>query len=662
MKADVSNPGMCPVQSIAVKLIDPSPANKRKDFDVKELAENIESQGLLQPIIVRKSPKKKDRFEIVVGERRWRAFQLKGWQKIPAVVRELNDADAHEITASENLQREDLTPIEESESIKVLINDGKDAKEIADRIGKPVSWVVRRARIADLSPKWIKAISDVTHPLSKWSATHLELIARYEHKKQDELFENYGNKWENNALLTVRDLEKELNADMLVLSSAPWKPSDETLLPAAGACTQCQERTSCAPSLFEPVEDTKVGKSDRCLNRECWGKKLVAYHELGIKKAREENKSLILISKAERSRGILPDNHPWKESQVETYKYDKAKKSDAGAVPAYIIDGPGAGSVQYMKKLSWYSGSQKSRPIGDDGKPAPKNLKERRAGLEKRRVIRFITKHIMILGGENPELTGTKGKNSEAGVCRICGCTETTPCIDDNGDSCSWVKPNLCSACVEKTENSGVDPRNNIVENLSHIEVHALVAAFGAAPSDIADDHEFDRWNIYKKVAQMNGADAMRTAAYGAFDRIIDNLRQLTYVQKPQVEFADKLCEALKLDRAAIWNEVISEIPEPKSWANLKADGTLKKKSKKPVTDMVEAITSEDVPATHYNYQGHDIFVSSGLGGKTFGTFRKSNGGIKRIVSKKLPMIADFNEAQRNLDKFAKDNRLNAGI
>jgi ParB/RepB/Spo0J family partition protein len=619
----MAEPEIYPVRLISVDSIDPSPANKRRftdnDKSLRELGDSVEAQGLLHAVIVRKSPAGKGRFELVSGERRWRAYLLKEWKKIPAVIRELSDTDAYDITVSENLQREDLSPIEEAESIKVLLADGRDAKEIADRIGKPVSWVVRRARIADLSKKWLNAIADPKHPLSKWSSTHLELIARYDHAKQDELFDGgLGKKWNmENVLLTVKDLEKTLNKELLSLSGVPWKSSDETLLPAAGACTQCQKRTSCSPSLFEPIEETK-SRGDRCLDRDCWGRKLTAHHLLGIKNAREEHGDrLLLIDKGGSS---LPSDHPWKKLLAESYKYDSAKKGDKDAVPAYIVDGPGSGRVEYFKLQDWYRGSKKTRPIGADGKPEPKPLEERREGLEKRRVIRFINKLMMILTGE-----------------------------DENVQ------------------------RVNIGKGFSNVEMFALVSAFGAAQLNEETQDSFgelDRWNVYRKICKLNGQEALIDAMYCVFDRIVDQLRQLTYCPKPDIDFPNNLCAALRLDHEAIWNKVLEEIPEPKAWAKLEgheAPKTVPKKKK--LSDLVdEEIAADsydthsvnDLPATRYNYQEKEIFVSAGLGGKQYGTFRVSNGGsgVKRIVSKNMPMISDRKEAQRNLDKFAKDNHL----
>ena len=159
----------------------------------------------------------------------------------------------------------------------------------------------------------------------------------------------------------------------------------------------------------------------------------------------------------------------------------------------------------------------------------------------------------------------------------------------------------------------------------------------------------------------MNGSDAIRTAMCCIFDRIIDALRQLTYSSEPDIDFVDCLCMALRLNRAEIWNKVVEEIPEPKGWARLQSDGSTatpaKKKPMKSSTALAGEPESseEELPATRYKYQEYEIFVSPGLGGEQYGTFRVSDGGsgVKRIVSKKMPMVADRNEAQRNLDRFA---------
>ncbi|MGI5859466.1 MAG: ParB/RepB/Spo0J family partition protein, partial [Tepidanaerobacteraceae bacterium] len=110
------------VQEIEIKKIVANDKQPRKDFDEKklsELADSMKQHGILQPIILRK---KGSTYELVAGERRWRAAAKAGIEKIPAIVKELSNADVMEIALIENLQREDLNPMEEAAAYKTLMN------------------------------------------------------------------------------------------------------------------------------------------------------------------------------------------------------------------------------------------------------------------------------------------------------------------------------------------------------------------------------------------------------------------------------------------------------------------------------------------------------------------------------------------------------------
>ena len=100
---------------------------------IKELAESIKQHGVVQPIIVKPN---KERYMIVVGERRWRAARIAGLTHIPAIIRDISENEVVEIALIENLQREDLNPIEEAQGIKQLIEEyGLTQEEVAERIG-----------------------------------------------------------------------------------------------------------------------------------------------------------------------------------------------------------------------------------------------------------------------------------------------------------------------------------------------------------------------------------------------------------------------------------------------------------------------------------------------------------------------------------------------
>jgi ParB family transcriptional regulator, chromosome partitioning protein len=137
---------------LPVEVIDPNPRQPRKDFDNKsldELAESFKRSGILHPVVVRR--RGPDRYELIVGERRWRAAQRAGLRTIPAMVREVSDAESLELALVENLLREDLNPIEEAEAYQRLLAEfGWSQEEVAERIGKDRSTVANCLRLLRL--------------------------------------------------------------------------------------------------------------------------------------------------------------------------------------------------------------------------------------------------------------------------------------------------------------------------------------------------------------------------------------------------------------------------------------------------------------------------------------------------------------------------------
>ena len=137
-----------------VTLLEPSPFQPRGavlDADLQELAASIRAQGVLQPILVRPHPRDHGRFQIIAGERRWRAAMLAGLSDVPCYVRSLSDADASAAALVENLQREDLNPIEEAEGFRRLVNDfGLTHEELGVAIGKSRSHVANLLRLLNL--------------------------------------------------------------------------------------------------------------------------------------------------------------------------------------------------------------------------------------------------------------------------------------------------------------------------------------------------------------------------------------------------------------------------------------------------------------------------------------------------------------------------------
>jgi ParB family chromosome partitioning protein len=144
---------------IEVSKIRPNPRQPRQSFDeaaLDELARSLRTQGVIQPVVVRALPD--GHFELVAGERRWRAAQRAGIHKIPAVVRDVPDEQLLELALIENLQREELNAIEEAEAYRILIDDLElTQNEVAERVGKQRTTVANALRLLNL-PEPVKAM------------------------------------------------------------------------------------------------------------------------------------------------------------------------------------------------------------------------------------------------------------------------------------------------------------------------------------------------------------------------------------------------------------------------------------------------------------------------------------------------------------------------
>ena len=148
-------------KSVPVDLLHPNRLQPRQNFDeasLKDLAGSIQENGILQPILVRRHPERPSEFEIVAGERRWRAAQMAKMHEIPVVIREFSDRQALEAALVENVQRQDLSPIEEAEGYQRLIEDFSHTQEaLASTIGKSRSHVANTLRLLSL-PDSVKAM------------------------------------------------------------------------------------------------------------------------------------------------------------------------------------------------------------------------------------------------------------------------------------------------------------------------------------------------------------------------------------------------------------------------------------------------------------------------------------------------------------------------
>ena len=142
---------------LPVEKIEPGPWQPRRRFDsgsLQELAASLQKQGLVQPVLVRAHPDGSDRYQLIAGERRWRAAQLAKLHEIPAILRELGDREAAELALVENIQRTDLTAIEEAEAFQQLIDQhGYTQQALADLMGKSRPHIANLLRLLSLPEK-----------------------------------------------------------------------------------------------------------------------------------------------------------------------------------------------------------------------------------------------------------------------------------------------------------------------------------------------------------------------------------------------------------------------------------------------------------------------------------------------------------------------------
>jgi ParB/RepB/Spo0J family partition protein len=290
---------------LPLDLIVPSRTNPRTVFDpakLLDLAESIKASGVHQPILVRPLPPHRlddtfrDRepghplpeYEIVSGERRYRASKaMAGVDTIPAMIRTLSDTEALEIQIVENLQRADLTELEEAEGYQRLCDTTGIAKEaVGERIGKSRSYVYGRMKLLDLTSAPREALRNGDIDASK-----ALLIARIpDDKQQLRALEAAREKdHQGSPRLSYRALQTWVQQNvMLKLSAATFPITDATLVPAAGPCPACPKRTGANPDLFADVDGP-----DLCIDPACFHAKEEAHNAQLVAAARAKGMEVI---------------------------------------------------------------------------------------------------------------------------------------------------------------------------------------------------------------------------------------------------------------------------------------------------------------------------------------------------------------------------------
>lgn len=311
---------------IELPLIEPSRTNPRKNFNaakLAELAESIKATGVHQPVLVRPLPGSRveettwlpgsaarrtmrPAYELVCGERRMRASHLAKVATIPALIRDLTDDQVLEIQIVENLQRDDLTELEEAEGYDALMtHSGINADAVGVKIGKSRAYVYSRLKLLDLSMECKDAMR-----AGKIDASRALLIARIpSFMLQAKALAEATKLDYKDEVMSVRALQTWLQQNvMLKLEHAKFKITDSRLVKDAGSCKDCPKRTGANPDLF-----ADVAGADVCTDPDCYHAKEQAHRD--ALRTMAEKKGMRVIE-GEEALELLASQH---SNQVEGY-------------------------------------------------------------------------------------------------------------------------------------------------------------------------------------------------------------------------------------------------------------------------------------------------------------------------------------------------------
>lgn len=329
--------------NLKLDVITSSLTNPRKTFNaakLTELAESIKATGVHQPVLVRPLPgtrvsdtERGVQYELVCGERRYRASEMAGVAAIPAMVRALTDDQVMEIQLVENLQRDDLSDLEEAEGYDALMQHaGINADQVAAKIGKSRSYVFGRLKLLDLCQDARASLRDGTIDFSRALLVARIPDTKLQIKAMKEILAGqgyYGGYGSGKDPMTYRQAAEHVQQNyMLKLSDAKFKITAVDLVPAAGSCKACTKRTGHDPDLFSDVKGADV-----CTDPPCFHKKEDAHAAALVATAKEKGQTVIAGKEAQE---LALTNYAG--TKFKGYKrLDSAEDSPTGAPLRKII-------------------------------------------------------------------------------------------------------------------------------------------------------------------------------------------------------------------------------------------------------------------------------------------------------------------------------------
>lgn len=324
------------------ELLFESKTNPRRHFDkvgLAELTESVKARGVLVPLLVRAGEQGGVHgYEVVAGARRFRAAKAALLAEVPARVVELSDDEVLEVQVIENLQREDVHPMDEALGYQALMKrPGYDADVLASKVGKSRSYIYASLKLCDLTKVAQKVFLD-----GKLNRSTALLVARMPHDLQAKAVEPI-----TDQDMSVRQASEFIQEDfMRRLGTAPFPVADAELLPAAGACGSCPKRTGNQRELFGDVKSADV-----CTDPGCFQKKSELYVARRLEEAKAQGSKVLEPAQAKKlipygyqgpdtympqSSMVLLESRCREDPKNRTYKQLLGKDVDPAAITVAV--------------------------------------------------------------------------------------------------------------------------------------------------------------------------------------------------------------------------------------------------------------------------------------------------------------------------------------
>lgn len=356
-----------------------SPDNRKRfnELALQELAASIKAMGVAQPILIRPvtpTQEAPEEYEIVAGERRYRASIIAGMTTIPALCRNLSDLDAAKIRILENLQREDPHPIEEAEGYQLLMQQhGYNADQLAEEVNKSRSYIYGRLKLCALTNLARDEFFE-----NRISASVALLIARIPVKAlQEKCLLEITSRWDGTPSYRAAAQHIERNY-MLDLKKAIFDIADGRLMPAAGPCGTCPKRAGNQPEVFVDVS------ADVCTDPGCFKQKGELHHERAKLQATnagiavlsgEAAKKVMLQGYISNLKGgfVAVDHRHYFNGEVQTFR---DVLGDA-LPPTTLLEDPRAQTLHHVVQLDLVQAALEAKGIKVPGKDTSSSARER---------------------------------------------------------------------------------------------------------------------------------------------------------------------------------------------------------------------------------------------------------------------------------------------